>query len=125
MQPKIVLLFVLAISGCFGLIHDLKIKNDRRTWFFIENFGFEANGQLHMTVLDFQLNGEPLSDEYKEKVAFLIKRTETDSTAFVEQNPSSEECVATATEVDDIVVYLNATSKGVYTERLITVKQGE
>jgi len=122
---KNILLFLFAVSICNGLIHDLKIHNDKRQWFFIENFGFETNGEYHMTVLNFTVGGEPLTDEYKEKVAFLIKRTETDSTAFLEQNPSSEECVAAATEVDDIVIYLNTTSNGRITENVITVRAGE
>jgi len=120
-----VLVFLLAVSFCNALIHDLKIRNDKRDWFFIENFGFEANGIYHMTVRNFTVGGQPLTSEYKDKVAFLIKRTETDSTAFLDQSPSAEECVADATEVDDIVIYLNTTSNGQYTDTWITVRTGE
>lgn len=87
-----------------------------------------------MTVLDFRVKGEKFSEEYKDKVGFLIKRTETDSTAFIEENPTStsntnfnnnknsnnnnnnnnveSECLATYTELGDIVVYINHTNHG-------------
>jgi hypothetical protein len=53
----IIVLSILFVHSAWGLIHDLKIKNDRRpNGFFIENFGFDAGGVIDMKILDFKVN---------------------------------------------------------------------
>lgn len=39
-------LFLLLLAGSSALIHNLQITNDKRSGFFIENFGFEVGGHL-------------------------------------------------------------------------------
>jgi hypothetical protein len=53
MKSLLVIFAFIALNH--ALIHDLKIRNDDRSHFFIENFGFEVGGELHMTILDFQV----------------------------------------------------------------------
>ncbi len=50
-----VILSLLCCVFVNALIHDLEIENDNRKKFFIENFGFEANGVLEMKVLNFKV----------------------------------------------------------------------
>jgi len=88
----IVLTFVPSTNG---LIHKLNIKADSRKHFFIENFGFVEKGQLFMQITDWKVGGQPLShttpdSEKWKRLAFLIKVTETDSTAFLEENAESK-----------------------------------
>ena len=45
--------WVLCVAN--ALIHHLPIKNDNRKRFLIENFGFDSNGELHMTVKNFEV----------------------------------------------------------------------
>jgi hypothetical protein len=118
---------VLVVSG---LIHDLKVSNDNRKRFFIENFGFEAGGELHMTVLNFKLDGEGLLPEYENSVGFIIKRTETDSTNFIDEgtsNPATtEDCLDTVRNANtDLVVPINTTNFGVLTEFSLKIEAGD
>jgi len=110
-----------------SLKHDLKITNDRRSNFFIENFGFEAGGELHMQILNFKVDGKPFSVDARDKVGFLIKRTETYSTAFIEEDPVSKEskdCLTALADMRDILVYINDTNQGSYTEKNIKIEEG-
>jgi len=110
------------------LKHDLHIKNDNRKRFLIENFGFAAGGELHMTIRDFEVNGMELLAKDESQVGFLIKRTETDSTAFIEETPGTtgSECLALLKQQDDIQVLINASqSKGKLTEHFIKIQENQ
>lgn len=84
------LLFLVSLLLCCivaqALIHELDVRNDNRKKFFIENFGFEAGGVVHLTIEKFSFE-PPLSKAASvARVGFLIKKTETDSTRFIEEN---------------------------------------
>eukprot|EP01095_Lingulamoeba_sp_RSL-Kostka_P003471 TRINITY_DN14447_c0_g1_i1.p1 TRINITY_DN14447_c0_g1~~TRINITY_DN14447_c0_g1_i1.p1 ORF type:complete len:480 (-),score=103.30 TRINITY_DN14447_c0_g1_i1:138-1556(-) len=73
-----------------GLIHHLKIRDDTRGSFFIENFGFEANGILSMNNSNIQIKGGSKNPrDYS--IGFIIKRTQTNNNRFIEDN--TEECL--------------------------------
>ena len=56
MKPFAISFFILlAVGLSCGLIHDLRIQNDNRRRFFIENFGFEAHGEIHMDIYKFKV----------------------------------------------------------------------
>jgi len=123
----LVVFFGLQVLGQ-SLIHDLTISNDNRNKFYIENFGFEANGQLQMTILNFQVDGKEFSKDYVDSFAFVIKRTETDSTTFIEDSASQtlEQCKAEITPGGgDLIYYINATNGGALTEYVHVINQGE
>jgi len=127
MAPKTstIIFFLATIAICNGLVHHLNIKNDRRTWFYIENFGFLSGGHLEMTIKNFKIGGEMYTEEFGGKVGFIIKRTPTDSTAFLDQNPATNECLETAMDEADIPVYINSTSNGNYTKEDIVIEDGK
>jgi len=86
----LILLIVVFVNVCHGLIHNLKIKNDDRAGFFIENFGFESGGKLSLNLTNFQVNGKKyIPSSPKTMVGFLIKRTDVDSTLFLEDHQHS------------------------------------
>jgi hypothetical protein len=117
------LLLLLSFSLVTALKHDLKIRNDNRKRFLIENFGFNAGGQLHMTIKDFKVGGKELTAEYAKKLGFLIKRTDTDTSAFAEETIGTdvEKCLAlllspgstedTIERKDTVVVFVEPTGK--------------
>jgi len=115
-------LHAVGITLVTGLIHDLTIDSDSRNTFFIENFGFEGNGELHMQIFNFKINGQPFTEKDESDVAFLIKRSETDSTAFIEEKPQSGadgECLVgwmSVTQPGDDIVRINTSENGQYTE---------
>jgi hypothetical protein len=127
-NKKQIFLLLCIFSSSFGLIHDLTIKNDNRKKFFIENFGFATGGELQMTILNFKIDGKPYSSQYDKWIAFVIKRTETDSTTFIEESSTetAEECLAEITTGSgDIVIYINQTNQGEYTKFFTTIKEGQ
>lgn len=79
----LLLSFLVSVQG---LIHYLSIEDDSRKKFFIENFGFEAGGVIHLTLSDFSIDPKPNKDHSSVVAGFLIKKTETDSTRFLEEN---------------------------------------
>jgi len=119
--------FFLFISETFPLIHDLTISNDNRKKFFIENFGFEAKGEIHMTILNFQAEGENDMEKIHNNVGFVVKRTETDSTTFIEESTtqSQEDCQTELQPGTDLIFYINQTSNGKFTEYVTVIQSGE
>jgi len=117
---------VLLVEGLHSLRHDLNIKEDNRKRFLIENFGFDVGGELHLTVLDFQVEGKKFSTELEKSVGFLIKRTDTDSTAFIEETPSTSDndCVL-LNQRGEIIIYINSTNFGLLTNYTIIIKENE
>lgn len=95
--------FLLLLSQlCFSLKNHIKIKNDRRGKFFIENFGFEENGEMHLTISNFRDREQKfISESDAQKVAFLITTSTTDTNSFVEEAPSEanvETCMNSLSE---------------------------
>eukprot|EP00007_Cunea_sp_BSH-02190019_P009127 CAMPEP_0174244490 /NCGR_PEP_ID=MMETSP0417-20130205/35392_1 /TAXON_ID=242541 /ORGANISM="Mayorella sp, Strain BSH-02190019" /LENGTH=424 /DNA_ID=CAMNT_0015324177 /DNA_START=72 /DNA_END=1343 /DNA_ORIENTATION=- len=93
------ILSALYITPGNALIHDLNIVEDGRSQFFIENFGFAAQGHLRMRVSGFQLTPGDASKAADYKVGFLIKHTETDSARFLQEAESLEGCLLDSMEV--------------------------
>jgi len=125
---SIILLYILlGITEVKGLIHDLKIRKDSRHGFFIENFGFGAKGQLHMTILNFLIDEKPFGEAFENGVAFVIRRTETDSNAFFEDSAMDEDCVPKL--FDDAqyhtIIPINSTNNGTFTQETIIIQEGE
>lgn len=56
-MKKVIIIFVLLVfvTFCVSLKHDLTITDDSRAKFFIENFGFEEGGKIHMQILNFKV----------------------------------------------------------------------
>jgi len=125
MNMRFAICFVLFFVYSRGLIHDLTIRNDNRKKFFIENFGFEAGGEMHMTILNFE--ADPGVEDMYDKVAFVVKRTETDSTTFIEESATQteDECKLELQPGTDLIFFINATNKGEWTQYVTTIKQGE
>lgn len=116
-------LFLLCfIVGGTCLIHDLKINNDNRKRFLIENFGFGAKGEIHLIAKDFKVNGEPFNDRYKNQMAFLIKRTDTDTTAFIEETPGTPDKDCHLDEIGDVTVFIKTPGEAFYNR---TIEEGE
>merc|ERR1712159_959133 len=70
---------VLMMVACSSaLIHHLEIRNDARQAFFIESFGFDANGFLNLTVKNFKTHPEVNLES--SNVGFLIARNEQQDT---------------------------------------------
>eukprot|EP01112_Ceratiomyxa_fruticulosa_P005545 TRINITY_DN1621_c0_g1_i1.p1 TRINITY_DN1621_c0_g1~~TRINITY_DN1621_c0_g1_i1.p1 ORF type:complete len:446 (+),score=83.65 TRINITY_DN1621_c0_g1_i1:219-1556(+) len=91
-----------------ALIHKLSINEDNRKHFFIENFGFEEKGVINVTIKNWKFNGEPWdpsSASERRSAAFLVKITDTDSTAFLEQNDDYN-CILTEEDYDSDPSYL-------------------
>jgi len=127
MRISYLILFVF-LCGINCLKHDLKITNDNRKRFLIENFGFDAGGELHMTIKDFKINGREFSKSIEKQVGFLIRRTDTDSTAFIEETPGTtdNECNSLSNQIPtDIVVTIDVETKGLLTEKIIKIKAGD
>eukprot|EP01102_Stenamoeba_stenopodia_P016809 TRINITY_DN5911_c0_g3_i1.p1 TRINITY_DN5911_c0_g3~~TRINITY_DN5911_c0_g3_i1.p1 ORF type:complete len:439 (+),score=98.89 TRINITY_DN5911_c0_g3_i1:287-1603(+) len=78
--------FLLCCIVAQALIHELDVRNDNRKKFFIENFGFEAGGVVHLTIEKFSFEPPLSKPAASARVGFLIKKTETDSTRFIEEN---------------------------------------
>jgi len=80
-----------------------------------------------MTIKDFEVNNRDFTPILADKVGFLIKRTETDSTAFIEETPGAtdKECETLFNQPGDIPVKVNASSEGKLTERIIKIKSTE
>jgi len=95
--------------------------------FFIENFGFEAKGEIHMTILNFQAEGENDMEKIHNNVGFVVKRTETDSTTFIEESTtqSQEDCQTELQPGTDLIFYINQTSNGKFTEYVTVIQSGE
>eukprot|EP01114_Cavostelium_apophysatum_P010392 TRINITY_DN2403_c0_g1_i2.p1 TRINITY_DN2403_c0_g1~~TRINITY_DN2403_c0_g1_i2.p1 ORF type:complete len:316 (-),score=55.30 TRINITY_DN2403_c0_g1_i2:442-1389(-) len=93
-------LLCLHFLPSFGLIHDLRINDDRRGWFMIENFGFDVNGHYSITIRNFKVAGESLKEEEQALVGVLLKLTDTDSAAFIEEKPTEDdkECALKTSE---------------------------
>eukprot|EP01104_Vermistella_antarctica_P018221 TRINITY_DN6676_c0_g1_i2.p1 TRINITY_DN6676_c0_g1~~TRINITY_DN6676_c0_g1_i2.p1 ORF type:complete len:198 (+),score=45.59 TRINITY_DN6676_c0_g1_i2:260-853(+) len=103
LRNLISLLVLLAcIASACGYIHNLSISKDSRKHFFIENFGFEQGGTIEIRVTGFSLN-PPLPNGKAPKVGFLIKKSETDSTRYLEENGQIECLLDDAAEIDQIV----------------------
>jgi len=99
---------VVAFNPTNGLIHKLSIKDDNRKHFFIENFGFAQKGVINVAIKDWKFNGElwdPSPTNEKRNAAFLIKITDTDSTAFLEQNDEYN-CILTEEEYESDPSYI-------------------
>jgi len=127
MKKLLVLCIFLFISGAFSLIHDLTISNDNRKKFFIENFGFEAKGEMHITILNFKVEGENGMEKIDNSVGFVVKRTETDSTTFIEESTtqSQDDCKTELQPGTDLIFYINETSNGKLTEYVTVIQSGE
>jgi hypothetical protein len=75
---------LLLIISCFTLqalclqIH-LSIKDDTRPAFYIQNFGFEAGGVEELTLTKWKHTPKIVGP-----VGFLVTRTDTDASAFLE-----------------------------------------
>lgn len=52
------ILLLLSLTAT-ALVHDLKIHNDKRPRFFIENFGFEEGGTLQFEIKTFEVDPLP------------------------------------------------------------------
>lgn len=81
---------LLLASSVHALIHHIEIKNDRRGAFFIENFGYEADGRFRLNCTDVQT--ETGGSAGNHKMGFLLKRTQTDYQRFIHDHPE-EECL--------------------------------
>jgi len=109
----------------------LKIENDQRKKYLIENFGFEAGGQLHMTILNFKVGGKEYTNEYQGKVGFVIRKTEVDTTTFVDDGSTdtptnNAECLTNELSgLYDVAVNINSTNNGVLTEKILEVQEGQ
>lgn len=76
-------ILLLCFAFVNSLIHDLEIENDNRKKFFIENFGFEANGILEMKVLNFKVDLINCKVKIRRLVAIRIKKITTAKLAFL------------------------------------------
>lgn len=75
-------LIVLCIPHARAYKHPpLEISNDRRRQFFIENFGFNLNGQMIMDVTNFKVDPLPKPTD---KLYFVIRITTIDSSELEE-----------------------------------------
>lgn len=86
---KILLFAAAFLALCVvsqALIHELDVRNDNRKKFFVENFGFEAGGVIHLSIEQFSFEPSLSKDPHQALVGFFIKKTETDSTRFIEEN---------------------------------------
>eukprot|EP01117_Protostelium_nocturnum_P015403 TRINITY_DN5971_c0_g1_i1.p1 TRINITY_DN5971_c0_g1~~TRINITY_DN5971_c0_g1_i1.p1 ORF type:complete len:467 (-),score=107.99 TRINITY_DN5971_c0_g1_i1:136-1536(-) len=128
--PIILIIFAI-FHESEALIHHLKIRNDNRRAFFIENFGFERAGKLHLTLERFtgrdgKLNMTLDGSASGEDVGFLIRKTETDSSAFTE-NSLGEGClskISTKNGDERVFILLNQANNFVFTFDQ-TIKSGE
>ena len=85
------------------MIHDLKVERDFRTRFFIESFGFEAGGVLNLTVKSFALHFPSSSSSSEggarppaQPVGFIVKKTRTDTSRFLEESEVRGACLLDA-----------------------------
>ena len=102
------LLFFVFICFTFseGLIHHLKIRDDTRGSFFIENFGFLADGVLSVNLTDFKvqkikyinnnkkfklsIEKNPKGSSLLNRHGIVIKRSQTNYQRFLSDHPESE-----------------------------------
>lgn len=109
-----------------GLRHDLKIRKDARNYFFIENFGFEANGIINMEILNFKIGDSPITKANGNNVAFIITKSDTDSNAFIQPE---EQCTTDIKDwiagIAELVVYINTTTSGEYTHYQYKIPEGK
>eukprot|EP01094_Clydonella_sp_ATCC50884_P029487 TRINITY_DN924_c0_g1_i10.p1 TRINITY_DN924_c0_g1~~TRINITY_DN924_c0_g1_i10.p1 ORF type:complete len:314 (+),score=98.28 TRINITY_DN924_c0_g1_i10:977-1918(+) len=78
------LVLALFATRATALIHHLEIREDTREAYFIENFGFDDNGFLNLTVTDFK--ADPPVDFKTDVVGFVIARTQQDAHRLIEEN---------------------------------------
>jgi len=105
-----------------GLIHHLNIRRDSRKHFFIENFGFLAGGELHITVENYQVDG--VVPEGDPRARFLIKVTEADSTAFLDESADAKCLLDSQVEGDDTLFVDPPKELGGNTTRSFTIDEG-
>lgn len=128
-KERILFLFLTFLGISFGLIHDLKIKQDHRQQFFIENFGFNAHGRINMTILNFKVGDHPISEDEKNGVGFLVKITETDSSSLPEEMivTNREKCISTLANPDpttEFVIQIKSAEKTVFTKEISSTEEG-
>ena len=87
---------LLSVLLCTGHIEYLEIRNDARSAFAIESFGYEPNGKFMFELNDLMLLVLPdyptQSDEYQYKLAFVLQRSNTDATLRLDQTTDSTMC---------------------------------
>lgn len=121
-----VLSSLLLLPCTEGLIHHLTIKSDTRNHFFIENFGFVRGGVLNLKVTDWKVNGQtpdPTAHP-RDKAGFLIKITETDSTAFLEENTETP-CLLDEADEGDEVIRGDQSANWTLTTKHIDIEEGQ
>lgn len=55
MIRRTLLVFLFAVLGVQALIHNLKIKDDGRTSFYIQSFGYETGGYMKLVLKGFEV----------------------------------------------------------------------
>eukprot|EP01103_Thecamoeba_quadrilineata_P015453 TRINITY_DN4897_c0_g1_i1.p1 TRINITY_DN4897_c0_g1~~TRINITY_DN4897_c0_g1_i1.p1 ORF type:complete len:464 (+),score=93.95 TRINITY_DN4897_c0_g1_i1:40-1392(+) len=85
-----VFFLILFTTLSTALMQHLKIRNDPRTKFFVDNFGFEAGGLLNLTMTNFAL--DPPKDFASLKAGFIVEKAQTDATRFIDEADDDMPC---------------------------------
>jgi len=92
-----------------ALKHDLKIEGDERHRFYIEDFGFDAGGHIHIEVTHFQPARIEEFLAQDQKVGFLFRRTDTESVTYFEE--ASDVCLLVEPMDENNHVFILTNSK--------------
>jgi len=106
-------LYFLTVPRCtHSLVHQLKIREDDRSLFKIETFGFLGGGTMNLTLSSFSLskkNGDVIRNNNNNKdmrIGFVMKRAESESAAQqdLEHTIEKKECLLDHVTEDDFMV---------------------
>lgn len=90
------LLAVCATTSVNAHIEYLEIRNDARSAFPIESFGFEPNGKFQFELTELMLLVLPdypqQNQDYLYKLAFVLQRSNTEATVRWNEDSSSGSC---------------------------------
>ena len=100
------------LSAGMALVHHLTIREDERSLFKIETFGFFGGGEMNFTLSDFSLtksSGEKIGNANNNKamrIGFLMRKSssETASQQDLEKTIENKECILDHTTAEDVVI---------------------
>ncbi|EFA80358.1 seven transmembrane domain protein [Heterostelium album PN500] len=125
---SIVLVTLLVLSSlCLsnGFIHHLSVKEDARTLFLVETFGFGMGGVMNLNITNWKINNQPISDETKSSVGFYIQISETDASAFVDEaTVASGNCQDMINKTFDYTIQYDSAKNPNITEFNFKIKPG-
>ena len=109
LESLLLLVFMLILAH--GLVHDLAIRDDDRSLFKIETFGFFEGGTMNIKVTDFHVNKRTL-DKSPMRIGFIMQKSETESQAQEDLEKAIEEgaCIIDDLGPDDLFLDLSLES---------------